>query len=96
MDTKTTNTHLKAFLTYNKEKNSLIIIHVFFPLPQLPGMFPGLLMILQVYASQVPLFSFKPGSVLLDLQSSVKAFAIQPNGTQTPLFKLNMVSTCVL
>lgn len=59
-------------------------------IPQLPEMFPGLPMIVQVYASQVPLFSFKPDSVLLDLQNSVKAFAIQPNGTWTPLFKLNM------
>lgn len=59
---------------------------------QLPKMFPGLLMNLQVYAREVPLFSFQPGAVKLDLQSAVKAFAIQPNGTQTPLFKLNVVS----
>ena len=60
---------------------------------QLPKMYPGLLMDLQVYARDVPLFSFRPGAVELDLQASIKAFAIQPNGTQTPLFKLNAVST---
>ncbi|XP_073326235.1 bactericidal permeability-increasing protein [Pagrus major] len=60
--------------------------------PQLPKMFPGLLMSLQVYAREVPLFSFLPGAVYLDLQGTVKAFAIQPNGTQTPLFKLNVDS----
>ncbi|XP_036958963.1 bactericidal permeability-increasing protein [Acanthopagrus latus] len=60
--------------------------------PGLPKMFPGLLMSLQVYAREVPLFSFLPGAVYLDLRGAVKAFAIQPNGTQTPLFKLNVDS----
>lgn len=62
---------------------------------QLPKMFPGLLVSLQVYAREVPLFSFLPGAVCLDLKGAVKAFAIQPNGTQTPLFKLNVVSTYI-
>lgn len=59
-------------------------------IPQLPKIFPGLLMNLQAYAREVPMFSFQPGAVKLDLQCAVKAFAIQPNGTQTPLFKLNV------
>ncbi|XP_054465208.1 lipopolysaccharide-binding protein [Anoplopoma fimbria] len=59
-------------------------------IPQLPKMFPGLLMTLQIYAREVPMFSFQPGVVKLGLQGAVKAFAIQPNGTQTPLFKLNV------
>ncbi|XP_041801740.1 bactericidal permeability-increasing protein [Chelmon rostratus] len=61
-------------------------------IPQLPDMFPGLLMNLQVYAREVPLFSFQPGAVKLGLLGAVKAFAIQANGTQTPLFKLNVDS----
>uniref|UniRef100_A0A3B4VAQ6 Bactericidal permeability-increasing protein n=1 Tax=Seriola dumerili TaxID=41447 RepID=A0A3B4VAQ6_SERDU len=61
-------------------------------IPQLPKMFPGLLMDLQVYATEVPMFSFQPDAVKVDFQVAVKAFAIQPNGTQTPLFKLNVVS----
>ncbi|TNN60316.1 Lipopolysaccharide-binding protein [Liparis tanakae] len=58
-------------------------------IPQLPKMFPGLLMDLQIYAREVPMFSFQPGVVKLGFQGAVKAFAIQPNGTRTPLFKLN-------
>ncbi|XP_068589001.1 bactericidal permeability-increasing protein [Cebidichthys violaceus] len=61
-------------------------------IPQLPKMFPGLLMNLQVYAREVPMFSFQPGVVKLSFRGAVKAFAIQPNGTQTPLFKLNVDS----
>lgn len=49
-------------------------------------------MILQVYATEVPLFSFKPDSILFDPKTTVKAFAIQKNGTYTPLFKLSLVS----
>ncbi|XP_031701081.1 bactericidal permeability-increasing protein [Anarrhichthys ocellatus] len=62
-------------------------------IPQLPKMFPGLLMSLQVYARKVPMFSFQPGVVKLGFEGTVKAFAIQPNGTETPLFKLNVDST---
>lgn len=62
---------------------------------QLPKMFPGLLMNLQIYARELPMFSFHPGVVKLGFQGAAKAFAIQPNGTQTPLFKLNVVSTFV-
>ncbi|XP_074500892.1 bactericidal permeability-increasing protein-like [Sebastes fasciatus] len=58
-------------------------------IPQLPKLFPDLLMTLLVYAGEMPMFSFQPGVVKLDFQGAVKAFAIQPNGTQTPLFKLN-------
>lgn len=61
-------------------------------IPQLPKMFPNLLMVLEVYAQQIPLFSFSPGFVKLDLPSAIKAFAVQPNSTLTPLFKLNMES----
>ncbi|XP_034733728.1 lipopolysaccharide-binding protein [Etheostoma cragini] len=61
-------------------------------IPQLPKMFPGLLMNLHVYARELPMFSFHPSVVKLGFPSVVKAFAIQPNGTQTPLFKLNVDS----
>lgn len=72
----------------------MFTIHFVFSL-QLPKMFPGLLMNLQVYAREVPLFSLQPGAVTLGFLGAIKAFAIQPNGTQTPLFKLNVVSTFV-
>lgn len=57
-------------------------------IPQLPKMFPGLLMSLQLYAQEVPAVSFQPGAVKIGFQAAVKALAIQPNATQTPLFKL--------
>ncbi|KAM6924896.1 bactericidal permeability-increasing protein [Xenentodon cancila] len=58
-------------------------------IPQLPKMFPDLPMSLQVYARKAPLFSFQPGSINLPVQAVVKALAIEPNGTQVPLFILN-------
>ncbi|XP_041859111.1 bactericidal permeability-increasing protein [Melanotaenia boesemani] len=58
--------------------------------PQLPKQFPGLLMDLQVYARQAPTFSLQPGVVKLGVQAAVNAFAIEPNGTQIPLFILNV------
>uniref|UniRef100_UPI003AAD0A8C bactericidal permeability-increasing protein n=1 Tax=Centroberyx gerrardi TaxID=166262 RepID=UPI003AAD0A8C len=58
-------------------------------IPQLPKLFPDLLMKLQVYAREAPVFSFQPGAVKLGFLGAVKAFAVQPNTTLTPLFKLN-------
>ncbi|KAF7645153.1 hypothetical protein LDENG_00209060 [Lucifuga dentata] len=58
-------------------------------IPQLPKLFPDLLMELQVYARDIPMFYFLPGAVKLNFLAAVKAFAIQPNSTWTPLFKLN-------
>ncbi|XP_038149973.1 bactericidal permeability-increasing protein [Cyprinodon tularosa] len=59
-------------------------------IPQLPKMFPGLMMNLNVYAREAPLFSFQPGVTTLGVKASVKASAIEPNGTQVPLFTLNI------
>ncbi|XP_069549914.1 bactericidal permeability-increasing protein [Brachyistius frenatus] len=59
-------------------------------IPQLPKMFPGLLMNLKIYCKEAPIFSFQPGAVKLDVQSVVKAIAMEPNGTQIPLFTLNV------
>ncbi|KAM4610983.1 bactericidal permeability-increasing protein-like isoform 1-T1 [Polymixia lowei] len=56
--------------------------------PQLPKLFPGLLMELQVYASKAPVFSFQTGAVKLAFLGVIKACAIQPNTTRTPLFTL--------
>ncbi|XP_072304894.1 bactericidal permeability-increasing protein isoform X2 [Eucyclogobius newberryi] len=58
-------------------------------IPQLQQKFPDLLMVLQVYARQTPLFSFEPGFVKLDLLSAIKAFVVQSNSTLTPVFKLH-------
>lgn len=61
-------------------------------IPQLPQRFPNLLMRLQVYARDLPLFSFQPGVVKLTIPLAIKAFAIEPNTTLTPLFKLHVVA----
>ncbi|XP_054905708.1 lipopolysaccharide-binding protein [Poeciliopsis prolifica] len=62
-------------------------------IPQLPKMYPGLLMNLQVNAKQAPMFSLQLGSGLLNVQVDVKAAAIEANGTQIPLFTLSVNSS---
>nr|XP_057940671.1 bactericidal permeability-increasing protein isoform X2 [Doryrhamphus excisus] len=61
-------------------------------IPQLPKMFPDLPVVLHTYARNFPVFSFHPGAITLNLPGAVKAFAIQPNATWTPLFKLHVDS----
>ncbi|KAI3357279.1 hypothetical protein L3Q82_015723 [Scortum barcoo] len=61
-------------------------------IPQLPKMFPGLLMTLQVYANEAPLLSFQAGAIKTGFPTTVKAFAMQSNGTHIPLFKLSVDS----
>lgn len=61
-------------------------------IPQLPTMLPDLLMNLQVYARDAPVFSVQPGAAKLCVQVAVKASAVAPNGTQIPLFQLNVDS----
>ncbi|XP_013857152.1 bactericidal permeability-increasing protein [Austrofundulus limnaeus] len=61
-------------------------------IPQLPKQFPNLLMVLQVYASDSPMVSLQPGLGELGLQVGVIAYAIEPNTTQVPLFKLSSIS----
>lgn len=61
-------------------------------IPQLPKLFPNMLMELQVYARDAPMFSFQADKVTLEFPGAVKAFAIQPNASRTPLFKLNVDS----
>ncbi|XP_072223374.1 bactericidal permeability-increasing protein [Leuresthes tenuis] len=57
--------------------------------PELPKRFPGLLMNLQVCAREAPVFSLQSGAVGLGVQVVAAAVAIEPNGTQIPLFKIN-------
>ncbi|KAJ8015804.1 hypothetical protein DPEC_G00000160 [Dallia pectoralis] len=58
-------------------------------IPQLPKFFPNMLMELEVYARETPMFSFLPDEMSLKVPGAIKAVAIQPNGTRAPLFKLN-------
>lgn len=61
-------------------------------IPQLPKLFPDMLMSLQVYAREAPMFSLQSGAAILGSHMDVKAFAIEANGTQVPLFKLSVDS----
>ncbi|XP_061841545.1 bactericidal permeability-increasing protein [Nerophis lumbriciformis] len=62
-------------------------------IPQLPGLFPDLPVVLKVYARNTPIFSFHPGAVTLILPGAIRAFALQANATLTPLFKLHLDSS---
>ncbi|KAF6735464.1 Bactericidal permeability-increasing protein [Oryzias melastigma] len=59
--------------------------------PQLPKLLPGLLMNLNVYATEAPMFSVQSGFVNLTVQAAVKASAIESNGSNVPLFTLKAV-----
>lgn len=69
-----------------------IFLNALFHSSQLPKLFPNMLMELQVYARNVPIFSFQADKVTMEFPGAVKAFAIQPNASRIPLFKLNVVS----
>ncbi|RVE70337.1 hypothetical protein OJAV_G00063380 [Oryzias javanicus] len=60
-------------------------------IPQLPKLLPGLLMNLNVYATEAPMFSLQSGLVNLTVQGAVKASAIASNGSNIPLFTLKAV-----
>ncbi|XP_047463023.1 bactericidal permeability-increasing protein isoform X2 [Mugil cephalus] len=59
-------------------------------IPQLPKLYPDLLMTLQVYATQAPVFSLQAGVGKLGVLAAVKTSAIAKNGTKIPLFNLNL------
>lgn len=61
--------------------------------PQLPKLFPGLPMTLQVYATEAPTVSLQSDVVNLTVRAAVKASAVESNGSSIPLFGLNVVST---
>ena len=50
---------------------------------------------LQVCAREAPVFSLQSGAVGLGVQVAAAAVAIEPNGTQIPLFKISAVSSSV-
>ncbi|XP_053705098.1 bactericidal permeability-increasing protein [Synchiropus splendidus] len=61
-------------------------------IPQLPVMFPGLMMALHVYAREFPAFCFQASAIKLTTLGAVKAFVILPNSTLTPVFTLHVES----
>ncbi|CAL8323852.1 unnamed protein product [Merluccius merluccius] len=60
-------------------------------IPELPKMYPGMEMKLQVYAREAPDFRFKSGAIQTDLLGAIKAFGVKAHGALIPLFMLNAV-----
>ncbi|XP_077583281.1 bactericidal permeability-increasing protein-like [Stigmatopora nigra] len=59
-------------------------------IPQIAKSFPGLLMKLLVKTVKNPIITFEPNNATIQASSTVSAYAIQSNGTLSPLFVLNM------
>ncbi|XP_076122178.1 bactericidal permeability-increasing protein [Alosa pseudoharengus] len=59
-------------------------------IPQLPKMFPNMLMELQVFADETPAVSLHMDSFSLVLSVAVKAYAIDNTTARRPLFRLNL------
>ncbi|XP_041638812.1 bactericidal permeability-increasing protein [Cheilinus undulatus] len=62
-------------------------------IPQIAKRFPGLLMKLLVKTVKTPAFTFEPNNATVQTAGTVTAYAIQANGTLTPLFVLNLDSS---
>ncbi|XP_061112646.1 bactericidal permeability-increasing protein isoform X1 [Conger conger] len=59
-------------------------------IPQLPEKFPDMLMLFHVYASDAPTVSFLPDNATARLSASAKAYAIRPDQSLAPLFRLDL------
>ncbi|XP_048873650.1 bactericidal permeability-increasing protein [Brienomyrus brachyistius] len=62
-------------------------------IPQLPKLFPNMLMVLHAYASQTPTVSFQPDTTTLNVFWSSKFYGIRSNSTYIPFFRLDMNAT---
>lgn len=58
---------------------------------QIAKQYPGLMMKLLVRAEKNPTITFQPKNATVEAAATVTAYAIQPNGTLSPLFVLNLV-----
>ncbi|XP_024126054.1 bactericidal permeability-increasing protein [Oryzias melastigma] len=61
-----------------------------FFIPQISQQFPGLMMKMLVKADKNPVVKFQPNTMTVDATATATAYAIQPNGTLSPLFVLNV------
>ncbi|MED6242435.1 hypothetical protein ATANTOWER_004691 [Ataeniobius toweri] len=62
-------------------------------IPQIAKQYPGLMMKLLVRAEKNPSITFQPKNATLQATGTVTAYAIQHNGTLSPLFVLNLESS---
>ncbi|XP_061583942.1 bactericidal permeability-increasing protein-like [Cololabis saira] len=58
--------------------------------PEIAKRYPGLMMKLLVKAEKNPITTFEPNNMTVQATAGVTAYAIQPNGTLSPLFVLNV------
>ncbi|XP_014195169.1 lipopolysaccharide-binding protein [Haplochromis burtoni] len=61
-------------------------------IPKLAEMYPDMLMSVLVYAQEAPNFSIQPDAVNVTIKAVAKASVILPNGTQIPVFTINVDS----
>ncbi|XP_061583945.1 bactericidal permeability-increasing protein-like [Cololabis saira] len=59
-------------------------------IPEIAKRFPGLMMKLLVKAEKNPITTFEPNNMTIQATAAVTAYAIQPNGTLSPLFVLHL------
>ncbi|PWA23386.1 hypothetical protein CCH79_00016471 [Gambusia affinis] len=62
-------------------------------IPQIAKQYPGLMMKLLLRAENSPTITFQPKNTTAVATATVTAYAIQPNGTLSPLFILNLESS---
>ncbi|XP_061687505.1 bactericidal permeability-increasing protein [Syngnathoides biaculeatus] len=62
-------------------------------IPQIAKSFPGLLMKLLVKTVKNPIITLEPDTATIQATSTVTGYAIQPNGTLSPLFILNSTTS---
>lgn len=53
--------------------------------------FPGLMIKLLLKTEETPQITFEPKNTTVQTNATITAYAIQPNGTLSPLFVLNVV-----
>lgn len=61
-------------------------------IPKLAEMYPDMLMSVLVYAQEAPKFSIQPDAINVSIKAVAKASVILPNGTQIPVFTINVDS----
>uniref|UniRef100_A0A3Q4M595 Bactericidal permeability-increasing protein n=1 Tax=Neolamprologus brichardi TaxID=32507 RepID=A0A3Q4M595_NEOBR len=61
-------------------------------IPKLAEMYPDMLMSVLVYAQEAPKFSIQPDAVNVTIKAVAKTSVILPNGTQIPVFTINVDS----
>ncbi|XP_058488491.1 bactericidal permeability-increasing protein-like [Solea solea] len=62
-------------------------------IPQIAKLYPGLMMKLLLETDKAPIITFGSNNMTIQASGVVTAYAIQPNGTLSPLFALNVATS---